>query len=338
MRIGFFCYNLSGTGPRTRAKDIINGLSERSDHDIYVLTHEPDRVSNEATVKQISLSNPIHLIWSSRMVFDDCHIVQVPINIWQVAFVRMLYSGPLVAGVGPGIQPETYSRKLAKLLDVDVKIDNREGSAWAKDGFETSICTATINQEVFSPCVDEKSTMIRNEFGLDEQSDIVLYIGDLSEQYGAKIISEMARRDDQLTYLVIGDGDLQDKFQNRSDLEYIGYVSNEELPKYYNIADITVGPRKMDVTSNVGLESISCGTPFITTAEGPIQEFAVEPGAYVYSERNAEAVLETINELLNDEELYNKQVQRGLEFIENNPLTLDSAIETHLEVYEELTS
>lgn len=338
MKIGFFCYNLSGTGPRARAKDIINGVAKNSNHQVIVLTNEPEIVSNEANSVKISLHEPINLIRNTKRAFSDTDIVQVPINIWQVAFIRLFYSGPLIAGVGPGIQVEWYYRCFGKLLGINRKIVVKKDGGWEQYGYETRECTATINRKIFYQYEKKKTHAVRDELNIHQSANVVLYVGELTESYGAKLVSEAAALDNECTWIVIGDGPLRSDIEANSNVRYEGYVDNRELPNYYNAADVTIGPRSSDVTSNVGLESIACGTPFITTATGYIQEFAVEPGAYIYSERTAEALHETIVELLSDEERYSKQVQRGLEFIDNNPLTLDSAIETHLEVYDELTS
>ena len=338
MEIGFFCYSLSGTGPRTRAKDLINGLADETEHTVVVLTNEPSNISDNAEKIKIKIKKPIRLLQSAKKAFEEIDVVQVPINIWQVAFVRLLYHGPLVAGVGPGIQTETWARYLGRAINIDRKIETLANSGWEKSGYETTVCTATIDRKLFHKYDQSEIDEIREEMGFCEEKDIVLYVGKLSEDYGANIISDMADIDQNRIYLVIGDGPLRDQFENYKHINYLGYIPNNELPKYYNLADATVGSRKIDGTSNVGLESIACGTPYITTAVGDIIEFAVEPGAYLRAERKPAKVVELIDELFSNDEEYDRQVQQGIEFIEDNPLTLESAIETHLKVYEELSS
>jgi len=243
-----------------------------------------------------------------------------------------------VAGVGPGIQVEWYYRYFGRLLGIDRKIVVREDGGWERFGYETTECTATINREIFYPYETEKSQGVRGNLNIHHDENVILYVGELTESYGVKLATEAAALDNESTWIVIGDGPLRSEIESNPNVRYEGYVNNQELPNYYNAADVTVGPRSSDGTSNVGLESIACGTPFITTATGYIQEFAVEPGVYIYSERTAEALRDVITELLNDEERYSDQVQRGLEFINKNPLTLESAIDIHLEVYNDLTS
>ncbi|MFC7196164.1 glycosyltransferase family 4 protein [Halosimplex aquaticum] len=136
--------------------------------------------------------------------------------------------------------------------------------------------------------------------------------------------------------IVAGDGEMADVFRDREDLQFEGFVDNKDLPAYYNVADVTVAPRRNDKTSNVGLESIACGTPMISTAQGHIVDLFKDRGTYVWADRTPEAVLETVRELTGDPEYYQAQVERGLQTMEEMPLSLENAVQTHLDVYAEL--
>jgi len=342
MKIGYFCYRLSGTGPRTRAADIISAVARESDHEVVVLTNEPGKVRGPADVRTVSLASPLALLREARRAFADADVVHVPINTYQVLFVRLVYWGPLVAGVGPGIQSSYFHRVLGRLLGIDKKMKVHEGDRrWDRFGYDTEICTATIDRDVFYPYSAERIVDLRAERGVDDDQTVVLYVGTLSEEQGAHIVDEMARLtrdDDSIRYVVVGDGPLADRFEGRDDLTFEGFVDNKAMPDYYNLADVTVAPRRDDNTSNVGLESIACGTPMVSTAGGDIRELFAERGTYVWADRTPEAVLAAVRELASDPDYYDAQVQRGVETMDEMALTIESALETHLAVYEELTS
>ncbi|WP_232702137.1 glycosyltransferase family 4 protein [Halobacterium wangiae] len=342
MKIGYFCYRLSGTGPRTRAKDIINGVATKTDHDVVVLTKEPGAVSDRAEVVEISLQNILGTAMATKRALSDVDVAHVPINIYQVLFVRLFYRGPLVAGVGPGIQPGRRHRLLGYLLGIDKKmVVSKERSRWTKSGFDTTSVTATINRENFHPYDEDGTKRARTKLNIPAGVDVVLYVGELNEEYGAGIVDEMARierGDDSLQFIVVGEGEMRNRFRDRTNVRYEGFVDNDQLPVYYNAADVTIGPRRTDKTSNVGLESIACGTPFVTTADGLLEEIFEKHGSYVWAERTPEAVLSTVRALLDDSTEYEEQVKRGLDTFEEAPLSLDTAIDTHLEVYEEVSN
>jgi glycosyltransferase involved in cell wall biosynthesis len=340
MKIGYFCYNLSGIGPRVRAQNIINGIAECSEHEVSVLTSEPGKVSDAADIYPIRLKNITNTWKKTRRCFSDVDVVHVPINIYQVLFVRTAYRGPLVAGVGPGIQPEHRSRALGKLLEIDriIKVYAND-TRWEKYGYDTTVCMATIDRDVFYQYSKQRVRELRQEMGITADTT-VLYVGKLTKAQGAHIIDQIAQKEadnDDIDFIVIGAGPLEDRFRGRDDLHFEGFVDNERTPDYYNVADVLAAPRRDDNTSNVGLESISCGTPVVTTAKGTIEELFKERGTYVWAERNPEDVLETIFELTTDEDFYREQVQRGFNTMSEMSLSLSSAIETHRRVYREVT-
>jgi len=339
MKIGYFCYFLSGTGPRTRAADVINAVADRTDHEVTVLTNQPEKVTAAADVSHVSLQNPVATLLKTRQRFANADVVHVPINVYQVLFVRLAYRGPLVAGIGPGIQGGIH-KHLGRLLGIDVKIKSRESDMeWEQAGYNTAISTATIDRRQFYPYDDKWIKELRASRGYQEDDTVVLYVGKLSEKQGAHIFSRMAKlaaADDNMHFIVAGSGPLENQFMHRDDLTFEGFVDNKDTPDLYNLADVTAAPRERDITSNVGLESIACGTPVITTAEGPIVDLFQDRGTYVWADRTPEAVLETVRELIADPEYYERQRQRGLDTIEEMELTLESALETHIEVYADL--
>jgi len=340
MKVGYLCYRLSGTGPRTRAADVINAVAERTDHEVTVLTNEPELVSADADVHAVSIGNPFHFLRTARGAFADADVVHVPINVYQALFVRLVYRGPLVGGVGPGLQPSTFHKRLGRLIGIDTKIKVHQwDTQWEEAGYETAICTATINTDVFHPYDDERVAELREEWGFTDDETVVLYVGRLTEHHGAHIVDEaatLASDDENLEFVVVGDGPLADRFHDRENVTFCGFVENHRMPDYYNFADVSTAPRISDNTSNVGLESIACGTPFVTTATGTIEKLFGDREAYVWAARNAESLLATVRELVADPERYERQIERGLTAIEEMPVTIDSALRTHLTVYEGL--
>ncbi|ELZ13896.1 hexosyltransferase [Halovivax asiaticus JCM 14624] len=342
MRVGYFCYHLSGTGPATRARDVINAIAAETPVDVVVLTGEPEKVESAATVVPVDARDPLDAARKVRRHFADADLVHVPINVYQAAFVRLGYRGPLVGGVGPGIQSTLRHGLLGRAIGIDLKIKTHESMRrWDRYGYETAVCTATIDRDDFHPYDDDRVRTVRQQLGLDPETNVLLYVGALSEPQGAHLVSELARQygsdaDTETTVVVAGDGPLRSTFEERDDLRYEGFVANDALPDYYNAADMTVIPRAEDVTSNVGLESIACGTPVVTTADGIVRDIFQARGTYVWADRNVAAVRETVDALLADDDRYRAQVTRGLETFDDMALSLDDAVETHRRIYERL--
>ena len=342
MKIGYFCYRLSGNGPRTRARDVINAIATRTDHQVVVLTGEIGKVDEAADIVPIAIDKPIDALRKVRRHFVDADVVHVPINVYQAVFVRAGYDGPIVIGVGPGTQPTHWHGLLGRAIGVDVKIrTHRYMTRWERYGYETPLCAATIDRDEFYPYDDERIRAVRESMGIAPGTDVLLYVGRLTEYKGAALVSELARQlrnDDDTLVIVIGDGPLENEFEGREDLRYEGFVDNERLPDYFNAADVTLIPRETDVTCNVGLESIACGTPAVTTAEGVIRLLFEDRGTYVWAERDASSVRDAAFELLEDEDQYRAQVERGFETLSDMNMSLEDAIRTHSDVYERVAA
>lgn len=337
MKIGYFCYNISGNGPRVRAREVINGFATRTDHKIVVLTSEPDLIDDSAdTVVNVDIRNPASVFWSVRRHLTDCDVVHVPINVYQVAFVRAGYWGPLVAGIGPGLQKDRRHRLLLRLTAIDARVRTVEGRHKLPPIEPIATCTATIDTDLFYPYTSEECEAAREQLSLPADDRVLLYVGTVSEEQGAGLVDSMAEmytRSDT-TIVVVGDGPLSDRMASNEKIRYEGFVPNRELPVYYNAADLTLGPRLKDVTSNVGLESIACGTPFISTAAGPIRSvFLYEDDIYCWADRTPQDVWETAHGLLDDKEAYERYVERGLDAIAERPVTLDRALSVHEDLY-----
>jgi glycosyltransferase involved in cell wall biosynthesis len=57
-------------------------------------------------------------------------------------------------------------------------------------------------------------------------------------------------------------------------VDFVGPVSQEQLPEWYSAADATVLCSDSEGLPNVLRESLACGTPFVATNVGSISEFA----------------------------------------------------------------
>lgn len=342
MRIGYFCYNLSGTGPRVRAQDIINGFAARTDHDVVVLTSEPGLVDDGADiVVEVDIRNPVSVFRSVRRYLTDCDVVHVPINVYQVAFVRAGYRGPLVAGIGPGLQSDRRHRLLLRMLDIDARIKTFERQFELPINGLTATVTGTIDTASFYPYTPEECVAARERLEIPTDDRVLLYVGELNEPQGARLVDSMADRFTRpdTTIVVAGGGPLADRMAVNEHIQFEGFVPNKQLPTYYNAADVTLGPRRNDVTSNVGLESIACGAPFITTATGTIRSlFLYEEDIYCWADRTPDGVWRTAQSLLDDEAAYEGYVRRGLEAIAKRPLTLERALSVHEELYTTLAT
>ncbi len=132
----------------------------------------------------------------------------------------------------------------------------------------------------FFPVADDKRIILRKDLGLSEGAFLLLTVRNLEPRMGLenliKAMSMVVARE-QDVYLVIGGAGLLEKelksLTNQLGLEqYIrfeGFIPDDILPQYYQIADLFILPTKcMEGFGLVTVEALACGTPVLGTPVG----------------------------------------------------------------------
>jgi len=79
----------------------------------------------------------------------------------------------------------------------------------------------------------------------------------------------------------------------------VGYVPDDQLPAYYQAADLLVLPSLLEGFGLPLVEAMACGTPVLATDAGAIPE-VVGPGGHLVPPQNPEALAQAIEGLLSD--------------------------------------
>jgi len=154
----------------------------------------------------------------------------------------------------------------------------------------------------------------------------IVYVGRFVEEKGIRFLLEgfamAVKEDSSLSLDLVGSGELEgeiksfiseNKLQDKIDL--VGFVKNEELPKYFSRAELNVYPsvtekRWEEQVGTVNLQAMACSTPTLTTKSGAIPEYIKDgEGAILTDERSAEAISKAILKFFSDLELRQKLTQ-----------------------------
>lgn len=119
---------------------------------------------------------------------------------------------------------------------------------------------------------------------LESRKLIVAYIGRFSEEKGVinflKSIPLILERNNQIKFLIAGDGDLRAKVKtilyNEKNTNLKSWISHDELPDYLNSVKLVVIPSYIEGIPNLLLESMSCGTPVLATPVGGIPDLIID--------------------------------------------------------------
>jgi glycosyltransferase involved in cell wall biosynthesis len=101
-------------------------------------------------------------------------------------------------------------------------------------------------------------------------------------------------------------------------VEFIEFLPSEELVSYYRSADVFVIPSTQEGLAIVGLESMACGTPVISTKCGGPEEYVIDnKTGYLVSVGNPDELAERIVHILSDDELRQDLAYRSRSYVED---------------------
>lgn len=166
-------------------------------------------------------------------------------------------------------------------------------------------------------------------------SPVILFVGRLAREKGIKYILEAflkIKKEFENSILVfVGKGDLEKdilKFRKKYHFEksiiLTGVVKNKDLPPYFRAASLTVYPSVTIRTweeqlGTVNLQSLSCGTPVVSTRSGAIPEY-VPSGkvGILVEEKNSEKLARAVIKILKDKKLRENFSKTGRDYVVKN--------------------
>jgi glycosyltransferase involved in cell wall biosynthesis len=168
-----------------------------------------------------------------------------------------------------------------------------------------------------------KKDVSPDQLPFNTEKTVVLFVGRLVSIKGidALLRAFQAIQEEELTFVIIGDGPLQKKVmeakEKDSRIEYRRFVPHEELPRYYHAADLLVLPSTYEAWGLVINEAMNAGLPIITTTNVGAAGEIVRDGCngYVIAPDDPDAIYEKILELHRDPEKRRRMGQESRNII-----------------------
>lgn len=178
---------------------------------------------------------------------------------------------------------------------------------------KVSIFTYWVDQKIFYP-QDKKDS--RKKLNLPENSFMALFVGRLVVVKGVKELLQSAVKSPNITFLIIGDGPMDKEIQQSADesknILFLGKIGNDQLPLYYNSADILIVPSTHEEgLGRVILEALSCGLPVVGANRGGIKEI-LNPYIGILIDITPENIAKALKKVRNDKLLLNKMQKKAV--------------------------
>jgi len=173
-----------------------------------------------------------------------------------------------------------------------------------------------VDSLIFSPQAKDPDLLKKHEIAPEEK--VVLFVGGLDKahyfkgiEYLIEAMSRLRLAEYNWKLIIVGEGELKKDY---SDLAaqlkmhlrtiFTGYVPNEDLPKYYNLADVVVLP-SVDKSEAFGLtliEAMSCAKPVVASNLVGVRSVITEKmDGLLVEPKNADDLASKINYLLSDQ-------------------------------------
>ncbi len=288
MRIGIFTddfYPITG-GQGTNIIRIYNDLKKKNE--VFVFSPSINNLKGNITLFRFTRKFGKNLIFSFLLHFRIKRLIE------QYALDKVIIQG------GPGgvfmirklpieqeyIANHTYYQQTKYIKSqfwkkIFIPI---ERIGYKNSGKIRSISESTRDVLVNNYSVGKKKIFLEHpkpekrfkELKIKKIPNSLLYVGRLDKRKGIDFLIEtiplVVKEDPNIKLFIIGKGKLREKlerFIKRNNIEknvkFLGFVSDEDLPKWYNKCKLTIVPSIFEGFGITAIESLACGTPVIAT-------------------------------------------------------------------------
>ena len=243
---------------------------------------------------------------------------------WGVPHVAMFHTLGEVKNRARITEHETdlriaAERTIARTADRVVVASEHEATLlttlYGADRSRISTVPCGVDLDLFAPADKDAA---RARLRLHDGERIILFVGRIEPLKGIDVLINVAAQlheDENFRVLIVG-GDaraeaevtqlkqLATRLGVDHHISFVGAVEHEELPLYYNAADVCVVPSYYESFGMVAVESMACGTPVVASRVGGLAS-TISDGetGYLIPWRCPEPFAERLELLLDNDEL-----------------------------------
>lgn len=316
------------------------------------------------TFRAWEYSNAIHQVLKKNIKnFDVIHITSVFLSASTLgAYYAKKYKKPFIISPRGNFMKQTYGSKSLKKVIYTHLIEKFALKNASAIHFTSDVEKRDYRETKFpfkkaivipNPFEDEnpdlvRSNLFRGEWGIKEDTEIVLFVGRLNWVKGfdtlvpafADVLKERPN-----TVLVIAGPDeagyeakIKSQISNLKINEkviFTGLISGEEKKAALQESDVFVLPSFSESFSMATIEAMAAGLPVIITKGVAISEEIKNADAGIVIEKDQKLFADAIIGLLENKDEARKMGRRGKEFVDNN-FSAESVARRFIEEYNEI--
>lgn len=210
------------------------------------------------------------------------------------------------------------------------------------------VCPRGVNSNLFTPdrWSDETRREMYERAGIPFDSVALLYAGRVSPEKNIGLLIDLMKilsrdTDEDYRLLVAGAGPQSEWLRTEGEkhapgkIKLLGHLDKEVLAGYYANADVFVHPNPKEPFGIAPLEAMASGVATVAPNAGGILSYATNENAWLV-EPTGEAFAAAIREVVNDDELRERKIEKALATARENTreASTDRLFATYDEIYE----
>lgn len=219
--------------------------------------------------------------------------------------------------------------------------------AISKYGFDKSILRVVypgVDHNIFREYSSDLVKGVCEKYKLPE--NFILFVGSIEPRKNLKnlilayeLLPDYIKRDFNLVLTGFSGWENRDIMallnKNKGKIIYTGYVSEDDLALIYNKASVFVFPSFYEGFGLPPLEAMACGCPVIVSDRASLPEVCSDSALYV-NPHKPEEIADSIIKILNDQEVRNQLVRKGLERVKT--FKWENTAKDILKIFEEVSA
>jgi len=171
-----------------------------------------------------------------------------------------------------------------------------------------------VDRERFRPFGDKRE--LRVLLGLPVEGNVVLFVGEFLRAKGIETLVRAAQQLAKDTSVVlVGDGPCREIVRHASGCIWVPPVSNDDIPKYLNAADLMVLPTHAEGMPTVLVEAGATGLPVVATAVSSIPDLLGNDRGLLIPREDPDALVHAIQHALQNREESALRAQRFQQYV-----------------------